>query len=353
MTLDLSTQANIHARSRLPTPGDAVLGVAPGIVMEPGNLEEVSEVLAWATRKGLKVTPCGSRTKLDRGTTPGRVDVLLDLSRLNRVMEHASGDLTVTVQAGTGLAGLQRQLAGAGQCLAVDPPVPGTVGGLIATADTGPRRLRYGGVRDLILGATFVRADGVIAKAGGKVVKNVAGYDLPKLLTGSLGTLAVVVEATFRLYPLPAASATVIADIAPADLRRCVCAILQSTLVPTSLDYFATSEGPSSLAIRFESTTASTQAQAHVAARLMGASSRIVTGVEEQTLWQRFDTVTDTAENDVLGRLVATVSDLPGLLDKALRATSAGTTLTVRAHAGHGHALLKWHGADSNTAGAL
>jgi glycolate oxidase FAD binding subunit len=326
----------------------------PGVVIEPGSPEEASQVLAWATGEGLKVVPCGARTKLDRGAAPAACDVLLDLGRLNRVTEHASGDLTVTVQAGVRLADLQRQLAEAGQFLAVDPPVPGTVGGLVATADSGPRRLRYGGVRDLILGSTFVRADGVIARAGGKVVKNVAGYDLPKLLTGSLGTLAVVVEATFRLYPLPAASATVLVDVALAELRRKAGTILQSTLVPTSLDYFSDPAGSTLLAVRFESTLASTQAQAELAARVLGGSSRIVTGAEEQALWQSFDAVTGTADNDVLARLVATASDLPGLLERALRAAiGAGTQLTVRAHAGHGHALLRWRDAKRDTALAL
>jgi glycolate oxidase FAD binding subunit len=207
-------------------------------------------------------------------------------------------------------------------------------------------------VRDLILGVTFVRADGVMAKAGGKVVKNVAGYDIPKLLTGSLGTLGVLVEATFRLYPIPAASATVVVDIAPTDLRRCVSAILQSTLVPTSLDYYAGPISTSAVAIRFESTAASTQAQADLAARLLGG--RVVTGADEQALWSQFDTVTVTAEGDVLCRLVSTVSDLPRLLEGALRAASeSGMELTVRAHAGHGHALLRWRGGTSDTMVAL
>src|SRR4029078_985494 len=112
-------------------------------------------------------------------------DIYLDLSGLAKVVEYAAGDLTVTAQAGTRLEDLQAVLARENEFLAIDPPVPGTVGGLIATGDNGPRRLRYGGVRDLLLGVTFVRADGVVARGGGKVVKNVAGYDLPKLLTGS------------------------------------------------------------------------------------------------------------------------------------------------------------------------
>ncbi|HEX8228478.1 MAG TPA: FAD-binding oxidoreductase [Chloroflexia bacterium] len=348
------TNTGTKASTRAGTAGDSVLGVVPGIVVKPRSLDEVSEVLGWATSEGLKVVPCGSSTKLDRGAAPRGCDVLLDMSSLDQVVEHAAGDLTVTVQAGVCLLDLQRQLAGAGQFLAVDPPVPGTIGGLIATADTGPRRLRYGGVRDLILGVTFVRADGVVAKAGGKVVKNVAGYDLPKLLTGALGTLGVVVEATFRLYPLPAASATVVADIAPNELRRNVGTILQSTLVPTSLDYVAQSSGPSMLAVRFESTQASVRAQAKFTAQLLGGSSRIVTGEEEQALWAQFDGISDTVERDVLCKLVSAVSDLPGLLEKAAKAAKeAGTELTVRAHAGHGHALLRWRGGTADTAVAL
>ncbi|MDQ3706036.1 MAG: FAD-binding oxidoreductase [Chloroflexota bacterium] len=354
MSLEITPYISTKASTRAGTPADAVLGVVPGLVIEPHDPQEVSEVLGWAAGEGLKVVPCGARTKLDRGAAPHGCDILLDMSRLAQVVEHAAGDLTVTVQAGVRLPDLQRQLAGAGQFLAVDPPVPGTIGGLIAAADTGPRRLRYGGVRDLILGVTFVRADGVVAKAGGKVVKNVAGYDLPKLLTGSLGTLAVVIEATFRLYPLPAASATVVADIAPNELRRQVGAILQSTLVPISIDYFTQPPGESVLAVRFEGTHASVQAQAQCAVRMLGASSRIVTGGQEQELWQRFDRVVQPAESDVLCRLVSTVSDLPGLLEGAYKAAEeAGTELTVRAHAGHGHALLRWRGGTAGTAIAL
>lgn len=236
------------------TDADAVLGVVPSVVATPSSVEEVSRLLAWANGRGLKVVPCGTRTKLDRGNAPTGCDILLQLGNLSRIVEHAAGDMTVTVQAGVRLSDLQGVLAGAGQFLAIDPPVPGTVGGLVATGDSGPRRIRYGGVRDLILGVTFVRADGVVAKGGGKVVKNVAGYDLPKLLTGSLGTLGVMVEATFRLYPLPSASATVVIRGVPVmDAGRAVAVILNSTLVPTSIDYYSDGDkAESMLADRFE-----------------------------------------------------------------------------------------------------
>ena len=119
------------------------------------------------------------------------------------MVEHTPGDMTVTAEAGVPLAALQETLGQAGQWLALDPALPAgtTIGGIVATAASGPRRLRYGGVRDQIIGVRVVRADGTIAKGGGKVVKNVAGFDLPKLFTGSLGTLGVIVAATFRLYP--------------------------------------------------------------------------------------------------------------------------------------------------------
>jgi len=327
----------------------------PTLVVTPANVQDVSRALTWANERGIKVVPCGTRTKLDRGVTPTRCDILLDLSRISGVVEHATGDMTVTVRAGTPLEELQAVLAQGGQFLAVDPPVPGTVGGLIATGDSGPRRLRYGGVRDLLLGITFVRADGVVAKAGGKVVKNVAGYDLTKLFTGSLGTLGVIVEATFRLYPLPAASATVVSGgISIAEAGRIAASIVGSTLVPTSLDYHTGGEaGEPCLALRFESSPRSVEAQAACAAELV-PEPRTLTGSDETGLWQRFDSLTATDEGDVLARLISTVTDLPSLLQSAQEeAERAGVGLSVRAHMGHGHALLLWHGPGSDTVIAL
>jgi glycolate oxidase FAD binding subunit len=337
------------------TEGDAVTGVVPSTVVAPASVEEVSRLLAWVNDQGLKVVPCGTRTKLDRGAAPTRCDILLNLSRISGVVEHAAGDMTVTVRAGTPLEELQAVLAQGGQFLAVDPPVPGTVGGLIATGDNGPRRLRYGGVRDLLLGITFVRADGVVAKAGGKVVKNVAGYDLAKLFTGSLGTLGVIVEATFRLYPLPAASATVVSGgTSIAEAGRIAASILGSTLVPTSLDYHTGGEGGEQcLAVRFESSPRSVEAQAARAADLL-PEPRTLTGSDETCLWQRFDEITATEEGDVLARLISTVTDLPPLLQSAQEeAERAGIALSLRAHMGHGHALLRWLRPGTDAAVAL
>jgi glycolate oxidase FAD binding subunit len=195
--------------------GDAIDGVRPRFVVEPGSVEEVSALLRLSHRTGLAVAPRGGGTTLGWGATPRRLDLILSTARLNRVLEHAAGDLVVRAEAGVTLETLQAAVGAAGQRLALNPPEQGaTLGGIVAANPSGPLRLRYGTVRDLLIGVTVVLADGTVAKAGGKVVKNVAGYDLCKLFTGSLGTLGVVVETIWRLHPLPAARRTVAVALA-------------------------------------------------------------------------------------------------------------------------------------------
>ena len=174
----------------------------PGLVARPADTDQVAEVMRACAAHGLTVVPRGRGTKLSWGTAPTSADVLLDLSALDRVLDHAAGDLIVATQAGALLADVQRTVAEGGQRLALDETVPGsTVGGVLAANTSGPRRVATGTARDLLIGITMVRADGVVAKAGGRVVKNVAGYDLGKLMIGSGGTLAVITDATFRLHP--------------------------------------------------------------------------------------------------------------------------------------------------------
>ncbi|NUW37516.1 FAD-binding oxidoreductase [Nonomuraea sp. SMC257] len=183
--------------------GDAVGGVTPRWVALPETVEEVSAVLRACAEGDLALTPAGGGTKLHWGAPPERCDVLLDLCCLNEVLEHAAGDLVVRVQAGVTMGALAGVLAAEEQELALDAPPEATVGGTLATAACGPRAFRYGAPRDLLIGVTVVLADGTVARSGGKVVKNVAGYDLGKLFTGSYGTLGVIAEAAFRLHPLP------------------------------------------------------------------------------------------------------------------------------------------------------
>lgn len=216
---------------------DAVDGVPARWVVRPADTQETSAVLRCCADAGLTVVARGRGTKLGWGAPPRLVDVLLDTRAMGRLVEHASGDHVVVVGAGRGLAELQSDLAGADQWLAVDPPRDGTVGGTVATAATGPTRLAHGAVRDLLLGVTMVRADGVVARAGGKVVKNVAGYDVGKLLTGSLGTLAVITEAAFRLHPRPAARSWVTVPApTPARSQELVQAVIHSQSFPSGVE---------------------------------------------------------------------------------------------------------------------
>ena len=183
----------------------AIDGVAPAAVVRPGTYEEVATVLGYAHAGGLAVVPWGAGTMMGRGNAPRRYDIALDLSRLDQLVEHEPADLTVTCQAGLTLGALQSHLAQAGQMAPFDPSLPekATIGGVLALAADGPARSAYGGPRDFTIGMKVVTADGRITKAGGRVVKNVAGYDLCKLYIGSLGTLGVIVEATFKLIPRP------------------------------------------------------------------------------------------------------------------------------------------------------
>ena len=219
--------------------GDAVAGVTPSFVARPASTVEAAALLAAASGFGLAVVPRGAGLGLSWGAPPAACDLVVDLSAMDQVIEHAAGDLVVRVQAGATIGQLASVLAAAGQELALDAPAEATVGGVIAAGMAGPRRFRYGAPRDLLIGLTVVRADGVIAHSGGKVVKNVAGYDLGKLFAGSSGTLGLITEATFRLHPLPVAVAYVTAEFgsaARAGAAAAVVAAAGSALVPSAVE---------------------------------------------------------------------------------------------------------------------
>lgn len=186
-------------------PGDAVDGRVPALVVRPGSVAEVQACVRAVGADGGALVVRGLGAHLDRGAPPERLDVLVALDRLARVVDHQSGDMTVTVEAGCPLPALAATLASAGQWLPLDPPRPEstTVGGLIAADLSGPLRATQGRVRDLLLGIRVVDGAANVVAGGGKVVKNVAGYDLPKLHVGGLGTLGVIVEATFKVRPRP------------------------------------------------------------------------------------------------------------------------------------------------------
>lgn len=194
--------------------GYSVDGQVPRVVVFPSSQEEVAAMLALASREGLTVIPRGSGALMALGGLPERVDLVLGLGRLQHTIEHAPGDLTVTVGAGTALAELQQTLARAGQWLPLDPPLARqqTVGGVLATNLPGPLSLGYGTARDMVIGMRVAGPDGTSTKSGGKVVKNVTGFDVAKAHLGALGTLGVILEASFKVAPLPQKNETVVAS---------------------------------------------------------------------------------------------------------------------------------------------
>jgi len=193
-----------HAREPSAGLAYSVDGISPQAIVEPGTYEEVSHVLRFANSERLAVIPIGAGSQLHFGNIPTRYDIALSLKRLDKVIEHEPADLTVTCQAGISVAGLNARLAGSGQMVpfSTDPHGVGTVGGRLAANSSGLQAMR-GRPRDFTIGLRFVTGDGLIAKTGGRVVKNVAGYDLAKLFIGSRGTLAIIVESTFKVAPLP------------------------------------------------------------------------------------------------------------------------------------------------------
>ena len=189
-------------------------GHIPKAVVIPGSVQEMQDVLQISTKQGLSVMPAGAGTKLGIGNLPDKVDVLLATTRLNSVVEYEPADLTVTVEAGIQLKDLQTELAKHRQYLAMNPPYADrcTIGGIVATNASGSLRLRHGTARNQVLGLRVVRADGTVVKSGGKVVKNVAGYDLNKLYIGAFGTLGIITEVTLKLSPIPVRQAILTAD---------------------------------------------------------------------------------------------------------------------------------------------
>jgi len=272
--------------------------ISPQCIVYPQTPAELASIIAYIYDNNGKILLCSSGSKLSWGGLAQNIDVVVSIERLNQVIEHAVGDLTVTVEAGAKFADLQAILAKSGQFLPLDPvsPEAATIGGIIATADAGSLRQRYGGVRDLLLGITFVRADGQIALAGGRVVKNVAGYDLMKLFTGSYGTLGAVCQATLRVYPLPEASATVVLTGDVEKLAQATKSLRASALTPAKFDLLSAQlvknlclgEGIGLIA-SFASLQASVKQQSATLVEVgkqLGLHSSVYIDKEEFTLWE-------------------------------------------------------------------
>jgi glycolate oxidase FAD binding subunit len=273
-------------------------GKQPSVLCFPGNPEQVAAALRLCSEAIAAVIPWGSGTAMSIGNPPREVDVVIGLERLNQLVEHDHANLTATVQCGCRLPALQEVVAQHNQFLPLDPPnaTGATVGGIVATNLNGPRRSHFGSVRDLVIGMKVVLASGEQIKAGGKVVKNVAGYDMCKLLVGSLGTLGIITEVTLRTAPIPDAAATAIVSGALSDVRQFIEDLSHSKLLPSAVFLFnARASKATAVAQRdwhvavwcegFEQAVSRHLHEAAVMAQRIGLASMILRESDHRRLW--------------------------------------------------------------------
>ena len=318
--------------------GDA--GVVPAFVALPASTAEAAAVLRVAAEHELAVVPRGGGSRLGWGAPPSRCDVLIDMSRMGAVLEHASGDLVARLQAGARMGDVAAALAAAGQEIALDVPASATAGGVVASGLAGPRRLRYGSPRDLLIGITIVLANGTVARSGGKVVKNVAGYDLGKLFAGSAGTLGLITEVTFRLHPLPAARAFVAAEFAVSAVPAAcdaVAAAANSSLTASAVELSRPSAGgPLLVSVLLEGSADGVTARAASMADLLGRSGASRAKVSETAPpWWPGPPAAEAGETLVrVSFWVSVLGQVLGAIDEAAR--DAGIAPSVAGSAGAG-----------------
>ena len=316
----------------------------------PESRSEAAEIMRASAEQGRTLRPVGGGTKLDWGAAAARRDLDLSTENLDRILEHNEGDLTAVLEAGVPLSRAQETFAGAGQMLALDPHLgnagEATIGGILASGDSGPLRHRYGAARDLVIGVTVVLSDGTVAKAGGKVIKNVAGYDLAKLFTGSFGTLGLIAEVAVRLHPLAKTTASVIgvADD-PNVLAGAASALAHAPLDLDCLDV-RWEDGAGSVLARFGGAAAAGQARNALSVLAdNGIGGRLEE--EDDSLWERQRAGQRTRDGTVV-RISGVQAGLPRVLRAAER---VGASLVGRAALG-----LSWltlSGGDAEETAAL
>src|SRR5438067_13552307 len=343
-------------------------GVLPRLVATPSDKEQVAQAVALANQQGLTVLARGGGSRLNLGGIPEQVDVMLETHSMTRLLEHEAPDLTCHVEAGITLAALQAQLAAKGQWVALDPPdaEQATLGGILASTASGPKRLRHGPARDVVIGLHVVQASGEIARSGGRVVKNVAGYDLNKLYIGSLGTLGIIVEANLKLQPLPTSERTLLLTYANVnDAMQTVMALLGSLLTPSAIelidagaasdmsDFFGLNLPTDgyTLAIDFEGSSTSIDRQldetrliARKAGALMGED---LAGKEQAQFWQ---VVREHTRGTVTCKVAIQVSQIASYLEK-INSVCRRQRLeaAVVGHAGNGILYVELRPGDATT----
>jgi len=339
---------------------DAIEGARPLLVLEPNEPAQVAAALAWASRERLQTVIRGHGSKLAWGRTPARVDLVLSTARLVQRIEHRHGDLTVTVDAGVTLADLNRRLGQHRQWLPLDTAFgDATIGGVIASNDAGPLRHRYGTPRDLLIGMTLALTDGTVVKSGGHVVKNVAGYDLAKLMSGSFGTLAAIVDATFKLLPVPPAIRTLVAQYQdPMALARDAAQLAASQLEPVALDARVllglSASGPRhELAVRFATSPEAARDQIAGARAVLSEPAEEKAGDADDAWWseQVRRPWTSAGSTVRLSWMPAALPQVLELVAEIQRSTGGTIELTGRTAVGAG--FLRIDADDARVADAI
>ncbi len=333
----------------------AIDGLLPRLAVIPETVEQVAQIVALANQQGLTLLTRGGGSRINLGGIPEQFDILLETTKLTRLLEHEAPDLTCHVEAGITLAALQAQLATKGQWLALDPPdaQQATIGGILASNASGPKRLRYGTARDIVIGLHVVQASGEVARSGGRVVKNVAGYDLNKLYVGSLGTLGIIVEANFKLQPLPDNERTLILTFSnAADAMQTVIALQGSLLTPSAIelidsgaasdmtDFFGLNLPTNgyTVAVNFEGSTVSIDRQVNETQLLARANGALLgddlIGEAQNQFW---DAVREHTQGSVTCKAVVLVSQMASYLQTIEQVCQLHELeAAVVAHAGNG-----------------
>jgi glycolate oxidase FAD binding subunit len=324
----------------------AIAGVEPLSVRRPAAREEAADVLRSAARDGLAVVPWGGGVSLARGRAPGRYDLALDLTALDRVVEHRPEDMTLTAECGVTLGTLRAALAARGQELPLEGARPdrATLGGLLAANASGPRRLRCGAPRDCILGAHFALADGTLARSGGRVVKNVAGYAIHRLLCGSQGGLAVLLEASLKLAPAPARRVALVFGVGHRALGDPVRWAALPRLEPAVLTTVgqalagalpvASPTDPFTVIVGFEDDEARVAQQAAVVERLLGEPDARLEDDSAATLW---GSLTDLEDRDGARLTFTGAANTPAALAPLIERPEAAAGALFHAAAGRLH----------------
>ena len=344
--------------------GLAVDGIEPSVVVRPAHPDEAAAVVARCDELGAAVVPRGGGAQMGLGNIPERVDVVLDMTGLDELVTYTPADLTLGVQAGITLAALQARLGKEGQHLPLDPPfaASATIGGLMATNTSGPRRVASGSFRDLVIGAETAGPDGMITKSGGMVVKNVTGYDLHKGHIGALGTLGLITRVNLKVAPLPTNERTAVYGYASVlDAGGAVAAIVNLPVAPTAVELIDrrlaaatdTPDRPWLLAVRFAGTEAGVAAQlamVHEALASNGAAPNILEGGAQRDLWRDAVSVAEppqSGEPYTVCRMSALSSQIPSLLGTAAEiAAEHGLEWRAEAHAVSGVGRVRWTGGD-------